>query len=209
VRAGFTLIELMVALAIMGMIALMLLGSTQYGVAIWQRTDLIAQTTQDLALSRAILARDLELAYPEWSVDQHRLQHVPFEGTNHSLAFLAPSPESMGRAGMARFMLRAAEGRLELSAVRELGTVDPPPASVLVSGARSIELAYFGPAALGEAPSWQRDWQGRADLPLLVRIRVGFAPGDPRSWPELIVRPRIAEDASCVYDTLSYHCRGR
>jgi general secretion pathway protein J len=208
-RPGFTLVELMLALALMGMVTVMLLGSTRFGVAAWARTDALAATAQDLALGRAILARDLETAYPEWSVDEHAVQHVPFEGTDRQLVFLAPAPESMGAAGFVRFTLRADADRLELSGVPELSTVDPPPASVLVSGASSTEFAYYGPAGIGEAPAWQDHWQGRAQLPLLVRVRVGFPAGDLRKWPDLVVRPRIAEDASCVYDPLSYHCRGR
>jgi len=208
-RPGFTLVELLLALAIMSMVAVMLLGSTRFGVAAWQRTDVLAATAQDLALGRAIVAHDLENAYPEWSVDAEAVQHVPFEGTDRLLVFLGPAPESMGAAGFARFTLRADAGLLTLSGVRELGTVDPPPESLLVSGAASIDFAYYGPAGLGEAPSWQTDWQGRAQLPMLVRVRVRFPAGDLRIWPDLVVRPRIAEDASCVYDPLSYHCRGR
>ncbi|HLY59102.1 MAG TPA: prepilin-type N-terminal cleavage/methylation domain-containing protein [Stellaceae bacterium] len=210
---GFTLLELLTALAVLAMIALMLLGSTHYGIAVWRRTDALAATAGELALSRAILAHDLGNAFPEWHVEPPGVSRIAFDGGPDRATFLAPAPASMGGAGLVRYTLAAAgaEGaaRLELSAIRELGTSDPPPASVLVDRAARIELAYWGPGSTGEAPAWQDTWRERAELPSLIRVRVAFVPDDNRRWPDLVVAPRIAVDGTCGYDPMSFHCRGR
>jgi general secretion pathway protein J len=210
---GFTLLELLVALAVMGMIALMLAGTTQYGIAAWRRTDAFAATAGELLLGRTILARDLARAYPEWRIEGDGSPRVAFDGTADSMRFLAPAPDSMGGAGLARFSLAVGGDHgdrfLALAAGLELGTGETAPASVLLDRAVRIEFAYYGPPAPGAAPSWQEEWRARAELPMLVRVRVVLPPGDARHWPELIVRPSIAVDAGCVYDPLSYHCRGR
>jgi hypothetical protein len=40
-------------------------------------------------------------------------------------------------------------------------------------------------------------------------VRVRFAHGDERLWPDLLVAPLVSADVGCVYDALSQLCRGR
>jgi hypothetical protein len=44
-------------------------------------------------------------------------------------------------------------------------------------------------------------------LPELVRIRVGFAPGDRRVWPDLIIRPAVTIDGTCRVNRTARQCR--
>lgn len=46
-------------------------------------------------------------------------------------------------------------------------------------------------------------------LPELVRVRLYFAEGKGRLWPELFIATRIAADVACAYDSLTKRCRGR
>ena len=56
-------------------------------------------------------------------------------------------------------------------------------------GVERIELAYWPrPGSPGSpAPAWASAWAGN-DLPLLIRLRVVFPPGDGRHWPDIVVR---------------------
>lgn len=209
-RRGFTLVELLVALAILGMITLMLAASTRFGLRAWHRTDALEATAGELGLVRATLARDLALAYPEWNASDPTAPVVGFDGTERRLGFLAPAPQAMGGAGFARYLLAAGEdGRLTLAATFETAPDPPDRASVLLEQASSIAFAYYGSPDGQAAPVWQPSWRNRRSLPLLIRIRVRLADGDERRWPDLVVAPHLATDALCVYDPLTYHCRGR
>jgi general secretion pathway protein J len=80
--------------------------------------------------------------------------------------------------------------------------------SLLFSGIDSVEFAYSDGGTKGET-AWSNAWSKRSELPKLVRIRVAFRSGDTRSWPDLLITPRIAADVSCVYDPITKRCRGR
>ena len=80
---------------------------------------------------------------------------------------------------------------------------------VLLANVQSVELSYFGKGRSDRAAAWHPRWVGERALPQAVRIRVRFAEGDGRHWPELVVAPRIAVDVGCVYDPLTKQCRGR
>jgi hypothetical protein len=42
---------------------------------------------------------------------------------------------------------------------------------------------------------WRESWDGADGLPALIALEVVFPAGDPRSWPELMVAPRLAATA--------------
>jgi general secretion pathway protein J len=55
--------------------------------------------------------------------------------------------------------------------------------SLLLPSAGRLTFSYFGPLPDGTGSDWQEDWQGRLDLPQLVKISLG---GD-EGWPDLVV----------------------
>jgi general secretion pathway protein J len=62
---------------------------------------------------------------------------------------------------------------------------------VLVDRLATAEFMYFGTSGQETQPRWREIWQGNPKLPLLVRVRITFPPGDPRRWPEMIIAPAI------------------
>jgi general secretion pathway protein J len=81
--------------------------------------------------------------------------------------------------------------------------------TLLLSDIDRVEFAYFGEGKAKRGLRWQDSWVQRIDVPRLVRIRVTFRSADQRSWPELLIAPRITADVSCVYDPGTLRCRGR
>lgn len=69
-----------------------------------------------------------------------------------------------------------------------------------------MQWAYLATAREAE-PAWTEQWRGHAELPRLVRLRVSFASDDPRTWPELVMSPRITDDANCAFDVVAQRCR--
>jgi len=211
--AGFTLVELLVALVIMGFISLMLASSLHTGIMAWHRTDALDATSGDLLSSRTLLEDRVGFAYPYYDLTDPTAPLVRFEGTEDHMVFLAPTPLAIGGAGFARYRLsiEADEtgARLMLAASREQAWDDTAEPSPLVERAAAITLDYFGADEGDGSLRWQASWTNRRRLPRLIRIRVQFGAGDLRVWPDLIIAPRIAEDVNCVYDALTFQCRGR
>jgi hypothetical protein len=57
-----------------------------------------------------------------------------------------------------------------------------------LSSVRDLERAV---ASL--PPDCLDNWDGLLGLAQLIRVRVSFAPGDRRRWPDLVVAPRLYE----------------
>ena len=80
---------------------------------------------------------------------------------------------------------------------------------VLLDDVKSLEFAYFGRGRADAAARWRESWIDEIALPQLVRIRVTFAEGEARAWPEFTIAPRIEDDEACTYDVLTKRCQGR
>lgn len=212
---GFTLVELLVAMTVLGLISLALLGSLRFGATAWQRSDGQGGSVEQVELAETVLRRALVSAYPYLSASDPTDPHILFRGTDHQINFLAPAPEALGGAGLARFTIAAEPGesgvRLMIGATPELaadGSAARPP-SVLVKGLDRASFAYYGVDEPGAAPTWHDRWSDRFALPGLIRISGVFPAGDLRHWPDLVIAPRIGADQGCVLDPLGHRCQGR
>lgn len=215
-EAGFTLVELLVALTLFALLSVALFGSLRSGIGAWERGA--AQSTRvDTSLSaQNFLRRTVADAYPRFLTDDPTRPQVDFEGTARSLSFLASVPIALGSGGRSRFVVLADRHGdrtdLVMTSKPELADREDPSSSIretLLADVHSAELAYFGRARTDQGPEWHDSWIGASVLPQLVRIRVRFPTGDARLWPDLVIATRIAVDVGCVYDALTRRCRGR
>jgi len=215
-RSGFTLLELLVVISLFAMMSLALMGSLRLGSRVWEQGAAAGQRTDDLRIAAEFLNASLSNAYPLLDRSDPSRPMLRFSGEAKALHYLAPMPQVLEGAGLARIDLRlgrggAGAGKLIIDLRRELAFADaaPWPPNLLLDGVEDIDIAYFGAAERGQAPDWQDHWQSAIALPQLIRIRVTFPPGDKRSWPELVVAPRISAEATCSFDPLTQDCRGR
>ena len=208
---GFALIEALASLVIVGMIALMLIQGVGTGRRVWERLDARASAGEAVDGAQAVLRDRLEQLYPATLFGGDQAQ-VDVNGAAESLAFLAPPGES-GRPGpLRRFRLSLTVGRdLDLSSISDVDDWKTAQVTnqVLLTGVQQIDLAYFGAAAPDGTRRWRPTWTGQSLVPELIRVRLSFEPGDPRRWPDLIVRPRTTIDSSCILSPTTGHCRGR
>src|SRR5262249_47386388 len=154
--------------------------------------------------------------YPMAVVDKGGAPRIEFEGTKEQISFLGNAPTVVGAGGKFHYkvLVERQQGRndLILSATPEL--TDPrnasaPIKSLLLPDIAQVEFSYFGDTLDERQLKWLDGWSLRADVPRLVRVRVSFRVEDARSWPELLIAPRILADVGCVYDPATMRCRGR
>jgi general secretion pathway protein J len=204
---GFTLIEMLVALALMGMIAVILITSLQIGGHTWQRVIRAASSAEDIAQAQEALRLRLSALYPDDRADVSRPSFLSSNGA--SLEFSGAAPDSTAD-GILRYQIAvsASSGALEVRSWPDQDHLAPSNDSkpeALLSHVASMAVQFWQKA--DEAPGrWVDRWDSK-QVPRLIRIDVAFGADDKRRWPPLYVEPRVDTPANCVFDVVSRRCR--
>lgn len=205
-EAGYTLLELTVAVAIISLITVPIAMSLEFGVTAWRHLhDDISQFERDV-LVRHRVQDWIENAYRSDSTRQEGEIQYPLVGEGQSVSFIAPLNPDPRFDNFYRV-------RLEMEGTQLIMRILPDHASYntdasyeqfqLLSGVDSVEFTYLEQ----DSDVWMSSWAGNT-LPSAVRVRLSFTDGD-RSWPDLIVSPRREQWAHCIFDKVSGNCIAR
>ncbi len=210
---GMTLIEVLVALAILSLLAAGMMSVFRLGQRTFDRVTRIDRSHDDVALVQQFLRGVLESAYPFEPESGKRAEGTGLEGTATRLLVTAPGNSAGVDSGNRRFVIdvmRQSDGSESLtltSTVDRNGARESDPrrarTEVLVAHISDVEWSYLDAA---EGNNWLAHWTDRR-APALVRLRVEFPAGDLRRWPDLVVAPRVTDDANCVFDVVAQGCR--
>lgn len=215
---GLTLIEMVVALALVGMMATVLFESLKFGQRSYQKTVQRGDDQWQIFATQRLIRALIENAYPREPASTDMVREYGLHGNERSIAVTASAPLANGGGGLYRYEIalrgRAAGGndvvvrwRPDFAATAEAGVIAE---EILLERVASLEWSYQGGArdvAGTDDVTWRDAWDNQRALPKLVRLRVSFAPADARRWPDLIVAPRITDDANCLFDVVAQRCR--
>lgn len=186
---GFTLLEVLVALVVLGLLLATLAQGMNVGLRAFSTGQRVATAADALEATDLAVRQIIARATPADPLTRDRA----FTGAPHGMAFTTTLPQGLGTAvpEEADVSLQLVGGtRLALRWLphhRYWIKGAPAPQTVpLLDGVERLDLAYFQPAANGRGGRWLADWTS-LDLPPLVRIRVVFPEGDPRHWPDIVV----------------------
>jgi general secretion pathway protein J len=188
--AGFTLLEILVALVVFGFVMIGLTQGVQFGLHARSMQTRTIDARNGLETTDRVMRALIEQMDPGTSD-----RPAVVAGSEHSLRFRTTLPNAAAGLevqpvdaallvdGAHRLLLRWTPW---LHAVR----FGPPPRatdSELLGGVDRIDFAYWEPSRNGGG-RWLDHWSDLS-LPALVRIRIVFAKGDRRHWPEMIATP--------------------
>ena len=211
-QRGFTLIEILVAMTLLGVVMVLLFGGLRLGTRVWESGDESVEELARLEVVQGFIRRHLSQAYPLVVSDSRGERRISFVGRSDTLEFTTLMPAHLGAGGLHRLVLSVAADGADGAGKRlvlrrrlfEPGVEVPlgrPGAedeheSVLLEHISGAAFSYYGATEADEEPAWRDAWEDAPSPPLLVRLGVTFPKGDRRYWPELVVRPRIGSLAA-------------
>jgi len=188
---GFTLMEVLVALVVLGILMAGLGQGVRLGLAAWTRQAALVDRTADLdAVDRTL--RGLLTSATSGAIHGRK----DFVGVVDSVTFDGILPLAVATGSRRAKITLKLDGAHRLMLHWDSALIDPntnAPASgdaLVVDHLDRIAFAYWQTG--GEAPGWRDRWTQVA-VPTLIRLRLIFAKGDRRHWPDIIVAPLIAE----------------
>ncbi|HEY0721304.1 MAG TPA: prepilin-type N-terminal cleavage/methylation domain-containing protein [Gammaproteobacteria bacterium] len=184
--AGFTLIELLIAMLLITLALTISFAALRLGTRSLERTDRLADTLEELRVTRIVVQRHLAQARPllEMTTDPH----VSFRGEAQKLEFVAPAPTQGERlAGLYQYRLhfeRGAQGEQLLLdyqpyAPGPLRSWPPQPeTALLLDHIEAGAFSYYNAAP--EEAEWLDLWHDNEHLPRMVRVTLArnTAPGE-------------------------------
>jgi general secretion pathway protein J len=196
---GFTLIEVLLASALLAAGLTLAFATIMGATGTTRRGEEMAQANERVRAVQGFLRRRIAGARgASFDTDQASGLPMRFVGDAERMRFVADLPDYIGRGGPNLHDLRIerdGEGvRLMLDlAVVQAGTTlvergrEP---EVLADGLREARFRYRGLGPDGALADWQDEWTAVEQLPLLVEVVM--VAGDGRTWPTLVVAPRLA-----------------
>ncbi|MBS1103323.1 prepilin-type N-terminal cleavage/methylation domain-containing protein [Gluconobacter sp. Dm-62] len=184
---GFTLLEMLVVVVLLGLLFLMLSGSVTFGMRGWARQDMMldqeaVQSETEQALRRLVGAA--EASDGALSLDAERHMFVGREDRTLFVSTLRmPDGQvheieiGLGLDRTQRLLLRWRRYRVSDCTVQ-----DPVHEEVLAASIRALHVRYWN-------EGWKTSWTQSA-LPALVGIQIVPEHGLP--WSEMVIHPVMA-----------------
>lgn len=208
---GYTLLELLVAVAILALLSVPIAGSVKLGLDTWAFTHDTAERQERVLLVQEKVKQLLSQAYP---LDTRRTVGVveyPVDGTATEIEFSAPLLPSTNQNALFRIRLGLNDDALTLSYAPDFAYLGDDviwQEEVLLEGVSAVDVRYFEGVDASQNPIWLSSWgptAGELDLPEAISVDVTLDESD-LEWVPLTVTTEIEERAFCRFLTSEREC---
>ncbi len=196
---GFTLVEVMIALTLLGIMMALLMSTFRAGAKSWDAGEKIASVTENQFVVQNFLRSYLENARPvvdDFSDEDE--SEFSFQGNESSVIFVAGLPANQDRGGLWRFSLGLEKNGRSKDLVALVEPFFPEldedaelsETLTLMSNVKTFKLSYFGKGeATDQDEDWNDDWEEKTELPSLVKIELEIE--NQKQWPDIVVATQI------------------
>lgn len=216
-QAGFTLLEVVIALALLAAMLGMAWGGLGFALRGWDSGEAKGRRAVDLQLAQNFLRRELAEVFPMRWKDPAKLR-LAFEGDGKGMRFVSTRAAGATTGGLSLVGLEIAQGNdRERNLVMRRAMVDDKAqdfksleaaeATLLVANVDSVSFAYFGAENDFNEPKWNEEWTYAGRIPQMVRVRV--KPADGTEIPDIVARVMLGEEAGCLENAFQRVCRPR
>ncbi|HSN20795.1 MAG TPA: prepilin-type N-terminal cleavage/methylation domain-containing protein, partial [Usitatibacter sp.] len=204
-QGGFTLIELVVAMVLLGAMMSLLYSGLTFALKSWDAADANGRRVADRRIGENFLRREIAETFPLRWKDPAMLRFA-FDGSEHELRFVSSRPAGLAQGGLAlvgvgveddpqrprvkNLVMRRALAGPEAADFKALEEAKP---SILAADVQAVEFSYFGAENDFSEPAWRDDWPYPWRIPTLVRLRMRAAGGV--ALPEMLMPVMVGEEA--------------
>ena len=217
-EAGFTLIEIVIAMVLLGAMMVLLYGGLTFALRSWDAADANGRRVSDRRLAENFLRREVAEIFPLRWKDPMRLRFA-FEGQSDTVRFVSTRAAGITMGGLSLVGLRVEAGAdnrtrnlmmrraMADADVEDFAPLERAEASLLYAGIDGVAFSYFGAGNDFTEPTWTDTWQFPTRMPQLVRMRVRDADGH---WlPDVVMKLGMSEEAGCLENAFQRGCLPR
>jgi general secretion pathway protein J len=194
---GFTLLELLIGMTLVGFILSLLFAGLNLGTRSWEAGEQRMVTSSRQAVVVDFIRRAIEQTYPlRWRVGEE--DRLAFAGEAESLRFVGTVAMHDGASGNHLIALDLVDGETGRDLVMRWQLPDPgapgfepieqAEPKVLIKAVKEMAFAFFGAQSETEDPAWHDQWLDQKTPPELIRLQLTMENGE--TWPDIVAAPR-------------------
>jgi prepilin-type N-terminal cleavage/methylation domain-containing protein len=192
--AGFTLLEMLVALCVLGLLTMAIARGLHLGAFSWTRAQHDADAAKQMRQARRLLQDVIGGAYPAFASANLQDHRIAFAGTPDAMALITRRPAVLGTPVMIAARLFFDEQTKTLALAWRLDLPGAEERTALVAGqVAKMRLAYENGAG------WQDHWEQQNFLPAAIRVSV-------EGWPPLVIATHATAATACLFDPTDIEC---
>lgn len=175
VRTAFTLVELLVVAAILGVVTATVAACLGGGIRAWDAARTFRAVEGDMLLGVGIIEKDLRNAVP--------FHGIPFRGDGIEMSFAGlvrgqgAAAGQMARLGTVKYMADSTGGAILRKSWPYPGDEsDAGQPETVMDGLEGVQFLYFAPPVDGRASgAWQDRWTDVTNRPGAVRVMLSLS----------------------------------
>jgi general secretion pathway protein J len=217
-QRGFTLIELVVAMALLATMMLLLYSGLSFGIRSWDAGDVNGRRTADRRIGENFLRREIAELFPmRWK--EPNVVKFAFEGERDHMRFVSSRPAGLAQGGLSLVGLEVQdEGRgsrkrnlvmrraMPDDEQKSFDPLDKAEPTLMLAGVQSVSFEYFGSENDFTPPQWTDTWKPTNRIPEAIRLHIVAEEGP---LPDMSVRISLGEEAGCLENAFQRNCRPR
>lgn len=203
-QAGFTLLEIMVAMVVLTLIVTTAFGALRLGERSWESGLEHSSKTENLRTVSGVLQRLFSQILPlSWSENTETT--LAFNGEQQHLRFIGPAPQHHGATGLFEYSLSLEQHQNSNRLMLYYRLHNPDingfavegsdrEEVVLVEELKSASFSYFGSPIAKDPAQWHTHWNSDAEtFPMLVHVQI-VSQARQDQWPDLLLTLHSVQD---------------
>ena len=202
---GFTLIEVLIAMTLLGVMVVLLFSSLRIAAESWNAGENKITQVNQKAVVYQFFKRHLSTIrpLPVLNIDQNNPEALQvFQGYPQSLRFAAALPASSARKGLQIFTIAPNPENASILMVslvpyrltEEDQNQPPDKPEILLEDLAKLQFTYFGKTEDVAEAQWREEWTLADRLPGLIKVSIALKDGS--YWPDMIFATKITQSAN-------------